>query len=86
MTQDTSTIGLAPNNGLAVDESQVLSLLSQISNLHIQAQLFQDPAYLKLNDYSVPIPEKNVGRPNPFAPLPGEVNKSTKTPTIPATR
>ena len=80
-TQDTSMIGVVPNGGMPVDESQVLSLLNQIRNLHIDTQLFEDPAYTKLYDYSVPIPEKNVGRPNPFAPLPGEATKSAKTTT-----
>ena len=49
-----------------------LSLLDQIQSLKIDTSLFQDPAYKTLVDYSVPIPQDGVGRPNPFAPFPGE--------------
>jgi hypothetical protein len=51
--------------------SQVLSLLNQIQSLNIDTSLFTDPGYQTLRDYSVAIPPVAVGRPNPFAPLPG---------------
>jgi len=50
---------------------QVLGLLSQIQSLRIDTALFKDPGYLTLRDFSVTIPPQNVGRSNPFAPLPG---------------
>jgi hypothetical protein len=50
---------------------QVLNLLNQIKSLNIDTSLFNDAGYLTLRDYSVPIPTLNVGRPNPFAPIPG---------------
>ncbi|MBU6231877.1 MAG: hypothetical protein KGI45_00865 [Patescibacteria group bacterium] len=52
--------------------TQVLSLLSQMQSLRIDTSLFNDPAYKTLQDDTVPIPALNVGRPNPFAPIPGE--------------
>lgn len=81
--EDTNGVAVVPTSGVAADESQVLSLLNQIRSLHIDSQLFQDPSYTALIDYSVRIPEQGVGRPNPFAPLAGEVSK-TKTTTTPA--
>ncbi len=51
--------------------AQVLTLLNQIQSLKIDTSIFSDPGYLTLRDYSVAIPPVNVGRPNPFAPLPG---------------
>lgn len=51
--------------------SKELSLLNEINSLKIDSTLFTDPAYRTLRDYSVAIPPQNVGRPNPFAPLPG---------------
>ena len=51
--------------------TQVLSLLNQIRTLRIDSALFKDPAYLSLHDFSVTIPQQNVGRANPFAPIPG---------------
>lgn len=56
---------------------RVLSLLNQIRSLKIDTSIFKDPAYLTLRDYSVAIPQENVGRPNPFAPLPGVGSAST---------
>jgi len=51
--------------------TQVLGLLNQIQSLRIDSTLFADPGYQTLRDYSVEIPPENVGRDNPFAPLPG---------------
>lgn len=51
--------------------SRVLSLLNQISSLKIDASIFNNPSYQSLVDYTVSIPEQNIGRPNPFAPLSG---------------
>ncbi len=50
---------------------RVLSLLQQIKSLHINTKLFKDQGYQTLRDYSVVIPTQDVGRSNPFAPLPG---------------
>jgi len=49
--------------------TRILNLLNQIKSLRIDTSLFKNPAYQTLTDYSVAIPEVEVGRPNPFAPL-----------------
>ena len=51
--------------------AQVLSMLNQIRSLDIDSEFFKSSAYTSLNDYSVQVPPQNVGRPNPFAPVPG---------------
>ena len=51
--------------------AQVLILLNQIQSLSIDTSLFSDPGWNTLVDYTVPIPPENVGRSNPFAPIPG---------------
>lgn len=56
---------------------QVLTLLNQIQSLRIDATLFTDPGYQTLRDYSVDIPAVNVGRPNPFSPIPGVTSDQT---------
>ncbi len=73
-SSDTLT---ASNNALV--GSQVLNLLNQIQSLRIDTSLFTDPGYLTLRDYTVPIPTVSVGRPNPFAPLPGFTTTTTGT-------
>jgi len=66
-----TTLSSTDSSGAVVGE-QVLSLLAQISMLRIDTSLFSDRAYQSLVDHTVPIPVQNVGRANPFAPLPGE--------------
>ena len=51
--------------------ARVLNLLNQIKSLKIDTSLFSDPAYETLRDYTVAIPQEQVGRANPFAPIPG---------------
>ena len=49
--------------------------------------IFKDPAYKSLVDYSITIPEENVGRQNPFAPLSGfVVQSSASAPRAPSLR
>lgn len=62
---------LVPEAATVPVSADVLSLLNQIQSLRIDTSLFKNPAYQTLRDYTVPIPELNVGRTNPFAPLPG---------------
>jgi hypothetical protein len=71
-----SLLQTAPDASQAIG-SQVLGLLNQIQSLKIDTTLFMDPAYLTLHDFTIAIPVLNVGRPNPFAPLPGESTNKT---------
>lgn len=57
--------------------SRVLSLLNQINSLKIDTSIFNSTVYKSLVDYSIAIPEQNVGRPNPFAPIPGSAPQSS---------
>ena len=59
--------------------TRVLTLLNQINSLKIDASIFTSATYKSLVDYTITIPEQPVGRPNPFAPLPGSVSATTKT-------
>ncbi|MES3030894.1 MAG: hypothetical protein V4697_00595 [Patescibacteria group bacterium] len=49
--------------------TRVLSLLNQINSLKIDTSIFNSVVYRSLVDYTITIPEQNVGRPNPFAPI-----------------
>lgn len=61
-----------------------LSLLSQIQGITFETSVFQNPAYLSLKDYTVVIPAENVGRPDPFAPIPGLANQASAGNQAPA--
>lgn len=74
-TEDLGTLVEAQPEG-EIAGAQVLSLLNQIEGLKIDSTLFQSQAYLSLIDYTVPIPVQNVGRSNPFAPIPGFTSKT----------
>ena len=56
---------------------RVLNLLNEISSLNIDSSFFNSPVYQTLRDYSVEIPPLPVGRPNPFATVPGLVTQSS---------
>lgn len=58
---------------------RVLNLLNQVQSLQIDKDLFKDAGFKTLVDYSVTIPPVNVGRPNPFAPVPGLSTTQTGT-------
>lgn len=71
-TQDAAVV-TATNTADAAIGSRVLAILNQIQQIKIDNTFFESAAYRSLVDYSVEIPAQNVGRPNPFAPLPGQV-------------
>lgn len=56
---------------------RVLNLLNEISSLNIDSSFFNSPVYQTLRDYSVEIPPLPVGRPNPFASVPGLVTQTS---------
>lgn len=56
---------------------RVLNLLNEISSLNIDGNFFSSPVYQTLRDYSVQIPPLPVGRPNPFATVPGLVTQTS---------
>lgn len=63
---------------------RVLSLLNQINSLKIDASIFDSAVYKSLLDYTIEIPEQNVGRPNPFAPISGSIPPSSSN-NLPST-
>ncbi len=71
---DTGLLQQQPEGQL--EAAQVLNLLNQVDSLTIDTSFFQGPAYQSLVDYTVPIPTMNVGRADPFAPIPGFFTKT----------
>lgn len=65
------TVGTPESTEALVASNRVLSLLNQISSLEIDPSIFDSAVYNSLVDYTIAVPEQNVGRPNPFAPIPG---------------
>ena len=68
------------------------NLLVTLQNLHtikLDSSIFDDPSFQSLTDFGVSIPTQNVGRRNPFLPLPSapaDTGTVIKSPiTLPAT-
>lgn len=59
---------------------ELLTLLSEVPALNIDENIFSQPVFQALKDFSVPVPDELVGRPNPFAPL--SAPRTTGRPSI----
>lgn len=57
--------------------SRVLSLLGQVYSLNIDKSIFESVVFKSLVDYTIEIPEQNVGRLNPFAPIGNQMATTT---------
>lgn len=74
IVQDTSrgvlTAGSgAATNGTSSDVQELLQILRTLRGLSLETDLFQDPAYEGLRDFSVRVSEQPQGRSNPFAAI-----------------
>lgn len=58
-------------DGSTIVGADIVVLLNKVNSLKIDPAIFKTPAYLSLVDYSVQVPAVEVGRANPFAPIPG---------------
>lgn len=70
-SEDAALVPSAGGGGtgaLAVDR-ELLTLLSDIKQIKLDASLFTSPMFQSLEDYSQTIPSEAVGRSNPFAPI-----------------
>ena len=62
----------------ATDKSLVDTLL-QLRAVSLNGTIFSDPAFVSLQDFGTQIVPEPVGRPNPFAPISGNVAPATST-------
>lgn len=53
-------------------DSDIVSTLLELRAVSLSGTIFSDPAFLHLQDFGQGIVPEPVGRPNPFAPLPGQ--------------
>ena len=50
---------------------ELLGLLLNLRSLRLDDSVFSNPVFRRLTNFGVEIPKEPLGRPNPFAPLPG---------------
>lgn len=75
VTKQAVTTGSAtPSNSTALDGpgKEFVTQLLAIQNIKFNLQLFADPVFQGLQDWSREILPQETGRPNPFAPLEGD--------------
>src|SRR5436305_950463 len=53
----------------AVTSNEFLNLLQALKQVHFSTTLFQDPTFTSLQDFHKALPDRSVGRDNPFAPF-----------------
>lgn len=70
-TQNTTGLATFGNSDVNVTNQQFIALFGELQRIEIQEKtdLFEDPYYRSLVDYSQPVSPEPVGRDNPFAPL-----------------
>jgi len=49
-------------------EAQLITFLLEVRNIRLNAQIFSNPAFVELKDFSTEIVPEPVGRDNPFSP------------------
>lgn len=62
----TSSSADAPLEG-----AKLVSALGQLQGVKLDDAIFKNPVFHTLVDFGIEIPPQPIGRPNPFAPLPG---------------
>ena len=49
--------------------TNLISVLSGLRSISLDPTIFQDPAFLSLQDFGIPLQEEQIGRYNPFLPI-----------------
>ncbi len=75
----TSTTGTIRTTSVRTED--FLALLNMAQSINFKSALFDDEAFLGLENFQQPLPTRAVGRINPFAPL----NQTDDTPKKTAT-
>jgi hypothetical protein len=63
----------------AVLEQELLNELLQLQRIRLDATIFEDPALRVLVDMTQKIEPQKIGRPNPFAPISGQVQAQSSS-------
>jgi len=60
-----------PDDSLSSDtiSAQIVSKISILNSVSLKDAMFKNPMFTSLVDYSRPLPDQEIGRNNPFAPI-----------------
>ena len=65
--------GVAVSPQAAAAGQQIISILNELRRLSIDKTIFESPVFDSLVDYTIATTSEDKGRPDPFAPLPFEL-------------
>lgn len=65
---------IEPQGPGATVERELLALLLELRSIELNENIFNDPVFKSLINFSRPIAPEPVGRENPFAPVVGNVS------------
>jgi len=74
-TPDDLLVGVPAGAGITVD-TDLISALSALRKLRLDDTIFKKKSWLSMQDFGRILDPQPWGRPNPFAPLPGEETKA----------
>jgi len=66
-----------PQTTASLAGQDILNLLNQLRSIQIDSSVFENPAFKSLVDYRIATTAEPLGRPDPFEPLPFEVQKQS---------
>lgn len=67
---DTEVVAYAPVSGdVKIKTEKILNDIQRVDGYITSVEVFEDPRFTSLIDYSVSIPDVETGRPNPFQPI-----------------
>lgn len=66
------SFGTVAVSGNAGSSNDLISVLSGLRMISLDAAIFKDPVFLSLTDFGIPLQEEQVGRYNPFLPIGSE--------------
>ena len=76
-----NSLDFSTENGTAATD-EFIALINELQNVKLKTELFSNPAYRALKNFSKPLIPEPKGRPNPFLPISaviGSVSTSTQT-------
>lgn len=60
----------------------LLGILSDLQQIKLEGDIFTDPVFQSLTDFSVEIPPEPVSRPNPFLPIGQDFGTASSSPSF----
>ncbi|NTV22445.1 MAG: hypothetical protein HGB03_02645 [Candidatus Yonathbacteria bacterium] len=68
-TDEGTSVLIEDQGDLSAEDQTTLQMLSDMQTIKLNATVLQNPAFISLQDFSIPLQNEPQGRRNPFAPI-----------------